>query len=789
MRLVLSVLLSYWRRHPLEACALVIGLALATGLWIGVQAINTEARKAYAEAAGFLSRDQLEQLVSPTDDLTVETYIALRRAGWQVSPLIEGPLPRSRFDVVGLDPFTLPPQPGVPNLTDANLLAAFLSEQGVLFAHPSEIDDARGLAADVRPLLGVTPGTVVTDIQTAQALLNHSLTALLILPNQPKTLEPLSAIAPNLIRQPPANNGELSRLTRSFHLNLTAFGLLSFAVGLVIVYSAIGLAFEERRSLFRTLRALGVSNRQLLSTLALELGLIAALSGGLGIILGYGIAGLLLPGVAATLSGLYGAGVGDSLSLPMSWWLTGLGIALAGAAAAGGQSLYQLAKMPLLATAQPRAWAMARAKMGRMQNSAALLLLLTFAALCFTAETLLLGFAALGALLVGSALLLPAALSLIVRMFSALAHHPITEWFWADTRQQLSGLSLALMALMLALAANIGVSTMVGSFRATFTGWLDQRLAAELYVTTRNPEEAAALQARVTPALPIISTEIPLEGRPGDLFGTADNAIFREGWPLIAQSPRAWDKLTAGDGVFINEQLARRTDLWPGTTLQLTPEMALPVLGVYSDYGNPKGQAMIGIDLFRSTYPDLTPLRFALSTDDPQRLTAVLKTTLDLPDGNIINQASIKAASLEIFERTFLVTGALNVLTLGVAAFALWAALASLASMRLPQLAPIWALGLTRKHVAALEYFRILGLAGLTLAFALPIGLALAWTLLAIVNVAAFGWRLPLEFFPSDWAWLLLWTVLAASAAAAFPVIKLAQTAPARLLQVFAHAR
>ena len=36
------------------------------------------------------------------------------------------------------------------------------------------------------------------------------------------------------------------------------------------------------------------------------------------------------------------------------------------------------------------------------------------------------------------------------------------------------------LSLLLALAANIGVSTMVGSFRLTFTGWLDQRLVSEL---------------------------------------------------------------------------------------------------------------------------------------------------------------------------------------------------------------------------------------------------------------------------------------------------------------------
>jgi putative ABC transport system permease protein len=45
---------------------------------------------------------------------------------------------------------------------------------------------------------------------------------------------------------PEADDG-LARLTDSFHLNLTAFGVLAFAVGIFIVHAAIGLAFEQRR--------------------------------------------------------------------------------------------------------------------------------------------------------------------------------------------------------------------------------------------------------------------------------------------------------------------------------------------------------------------------------------------------------------------------------------------------------------------------------------------------------------------------------------------------------------
>jgi putative ABC transport system permease protein len=87
--------------------------------------------------------------------------------------------------------------------------------------------------------------------------LEGRLTGLILLPDQPLSRAPLAEIAPALAERPPESGTDLARLTDSFHLNLTAFGLpQSFVVGLFIVYSAIGLAFEQRKPLFRTLRAL-----------------------------------------------------------------------------------------------------------------------------------------------------------------------------------------------------------------------------------------------------------------------------------------------------------------------------------------------------------------------------------------------------------------------------------------------------------------------------------------------------------------------------------------------------
>jgi len=109
--------------------------------------------------------------------------------------------------------------------------------------------------------------------------------------------------------------------------------------------------------------------------------------------------------------------------------------------------------------------------------------------------------------------------------------------------------------------------------------------------------------------------------------------------------------------------------------------------------------------------------------------------------------------------------------------------------MRLPQLAPVWALGLTRRRLAALDLLRAMVLAALTGAVALPLGLALAWALLAVVNVEAFGWRLPMYLFPLDYLRLAGLALLAAALAALWPVWRLSRIPPARLLGVFRHER
>jgi putative ABC transport system permease protein len=648
----------------------------------------------------------------------------------------------------------------------------------------------------------LVPDVLVADIGIAQRLLKmpDQLSRLLVGKAKGKRA-PLEDVAGDKLRlvEPDAES-DLERLTDSFHLNLTAFGLLSFVVGLFIVNSAIGLAFEQRLPTLRTLRAIGVSAGMLNAVLLVELVLLALVAGLIGLVCGYLIAASLLPDVAASLRGLYGAQVPGQLTLKREWWIAGITISVIGALLAATASLLKAIRLPVLAAAQPYAWQQAQHRWLTFQGVLALIVLAAGGALLWFGDSLVSGFVVLAAFLLGAALGLPAILERALWLGQCSAHRPLAAWFWADSRQQLSGLSLALMALLLALAVNVGVGTMVESFSRTFISWLDGRLMADVYLNAADNTQAAEIRAwlqlrpEVQAILPGGRAETQIGGAPIEILGLADHATYRDRWLLLRAGANAWGRLRAGDAGFVSEQLARRLKLGVGDSLEVPApggNWTLEVVGIYADYGNPKGQIAVNIAALTRRFPQipLTRLGLRVAPAAVPALISELQNKFGLDGRNLVDQATLKAESTRIFNRTFAVTAALNTFTLGVAGIALLTSLLTLGNSRLPQLAPLWAIGITRRQLAAIELLKTMSVALITTLLALPLGLLVAWCLIAVVNVKAFGWRLPFQIFPLQLLELLCVAMAASLLAALIPVIKLARMQPASLVKIFADER
>ncbi|WP_296231169.1 ABC transporter permease [Pseudomonas sp. UBA4617] len=812
LSLALWALLSHWRRHRAQCFSILTGLWLATALWTGVQAVNSQARSDYARASAVLAAPLQAQLVPRHGERFDQAlYVQLRRLGWALSPVLEGRLrlpgePARSVRLIGIEPLSLPPASSIAGVQpQAFDLQAFIGLPGQAWVGPDllrqlniapgeAIRDSEGqLLPPVVLQPALAPGVMVVDIGHAQALLHAPGQLSRLLATAPGPLP--GQVAAELEWQPRQDDGGLQRLTDSFHLNLTALGLLAFVVGLFIAHAAIGLALEQRRGLIRNLRACGINLKVLLWALVLELGLFAVLGGVAGVASGYALAAWLLPDVAASLRGLYGAQVAGTLSLPAWWWLAGVLVGVVGALLAGVGSVLRAARLPLLALAQPQAWRLAQGPWLQRQAVLAGLLLVLALGCGLLGNSLPSAFGLLAGLLLAAALLLPALLDSALAWLARRCRRPLAQWFVADSRQQLPALGLALMALLLALAASVGVGSMTEGFRKTFVGWLDQRLSAELYITPRDTAQglqiAEWLKQQPVPGtlLPIWRVETQLQGWPVQLQGIVDHPVYRTRWPLLEQQPGAWERLASGQAVMLSEQLARRLRLHLGDSLRLPADSprVLTVVGVYADYGNPKGHVLVGADALREHWPQasLTGLSVDLAADQVPSLMAALQQRFTLDDSRVVEQARLKRWSTEVFNRTFAATAALNSLTLGVAGVALFINLLTLGQTRLGQLAPLWALGVRRAQLAWLSLGQTLLLSSLTVLLAIPLGILLAWCLVAVLNVQAFGWRLPLYVFPAQLLQLALLALLSSLLASAWPLWQLARRQPRELLRPF----
>ncbi|MFC3284050.1 FtsX-like permease family protein [Litchfieldella rifensis] len=834
-----TTLLSHYRRHPGQLAMLLMGLWVASALWSGVQAINASARDSYARAEALFSAnlDRIER--RDGQPLSLDEYLALRLAGAPVSPLVTGELELadgSRLEVMGIDPLTLPEGSGLRTAGGMATLPDFLQPPYRTRLAPDTLatltvgDDATLTLADGRKspqrgglggrgkelppvelAPGLPPGVAVMDIAAALDLLERSgLSHLLIAPDEPLDLPP------HLVRSTAENLAAPGQLTDSFHLNLTAMGLLALVVGLFIVHAALSLTLEQRLGLLRTLRALGVSGRALVALLLSELLMLGLVGAALGIASGVWLAQWLLPDVAASLQALYGERLGGELVLPWHYWLGGLAVTLGGLLTAGLGTLWRAARLEVLGLGQAQAW---RGQFLRQLTGMAVIgSLLWGVALGLLvwlehrppAEGLTPGFLMIAAGLLGSALWLPPLLAMSLALVGRLLHRrPLAQWALADLSLQLPRLAVAMMALLLALSASQGVNSMVGGFRLTFLEWLDQRLVADLYLrppATQYAATVAWLEARpeIAALLPRARAEATLLDGEGmraqaplsvNVYGVTPHPALTERWPLLTSlegETTAWRAFARG-AAMINEQLALATGLAPGQRLHLSSPsgpLELRVAAVYPDYGNPRGEVMLTTPHLSErfqTSPDSLGIVLdrETSADDVAALQGDLRQDLGIGGDSLIDQRELKQRSTEIFERTFAITQALNTLTLGVAALALLSSLLAQTRQRRGQLAPLWALGVARGPLVGVSIAQLGGAALATAALAVPLGLALTWCLVTVINVAAFGWRLPLHIFPLQIVTTLGLALLVAILAALLPAWRLWRTPPRTLLMEF----
>jgi putative ABC transport system permease protein len=581
----------------------------------------------------------------------------------------------------------------------------------------------------------------------------------------------LAALNPELTLVANQQRLDLNELTQSLHTQLAAMSLLSFAVGLFIVFNAVRFSLTSRRHTLTTLRELGVSQRLILAAIALETVVMSLVGTAGGLSLGYLLSQLLLPSVAATLQNLYGAVLDYNLLLQPATLLQAWLLTLAGLVLALAWPLWHLARQSIQAQRdQPADWQQdARARTHLLWGS--LVLALLAALLYVQLSSIAMGFVVLALILFSGAGILPWSVALVLRAIQRVL--PASAWRlnWAcsDGLAQLGTLRSALMALLLALTANFGVDSLVDSFRTSLSDWLQQRLAADLFVQSDTLDIDALLE---NPGDWLVESHrrngltVRWQNRPTQIRGLDTDTPDTRALPLAAETDRASDWFGgASDVVFANEQVRYLAGIELGDSVQLPVQdkmVAFEVVGFYHDYGNPTYQFYLPYGRVETLWPHAGEqgLGLWLSDDaDAQAGAEAALTRAGARPGDWTRREDVLAISLRVFDRTFAMTAAINTLTFTVAGIALLASLLAIHQQRLPSYAHWRSMG-----VSGPQWLLIVGLPlgiGLlvTWLLSIPLGTLLAGLLIYDLNVLSFGWTMPLiwRFEP---ALTLFWLTL-----------------------------
>jgi putative ABC transport system permease protein len=673
----------------------------------------------------------------------------------------------------------------------------------------------RGLLEDEGPARVMDGSFVLMDIAAAQlafARLGRIDRIDVQLPGSPDTstidsiVSRISARLPaGLTAQRPSRRGQqVERMLAAFHTNLTALSWVALVVGLFLVYNTVTISVIARRDEIGTLRALGVSRGQVLRLFLGEAALLGVAGTLLGIALGRVLADFAVRLTSATVSTLYIAtaagtpqltwelialafAVGFPLAL-VAAWLPAREASLVAPTAAirGHDQLASRARLRLSSLVVPAivlAGAGGLALLGPIDGRPVFGYLSSFvtiigASLCVPA------------VVYGLARVLRGPLRRLLGVEGLLAH--------ANLSAAIPRLSISIAALAVALSMTVAVVVMIGSFRDTVVYWVGQTLQADLFIgpgirptvgseQTLSPAVIAAVSAH--PDVEAVDSArnrdfvyqnniVVLGAGSFDVILSRGSLLFKE----PADGRDALARALPNEPVIVSEAFSNKYGTKPGDTLTLdTPAgpRAFPVAAVYYDYAVERGVIVMDHRTFATHFGEMAPSGIAAYLKpgaDPEKVRAEILESLD--EGHrafIYTNRALRTEVLRIFDSTFAITYALEIIAVVVAMLGVAATLFTLVIERQRELTILRLVGALKSQVRRAVVIEAALIGGLSQAIGLSVGLLLAVILVYVINVQSFGWtiqfRVPVAFL----AQISIAVVIATALAGLYPARRAAQ--------------
>ena len=788
-----------WARWLVALVMVAVGVMLA----VAIHTVNHSALASFGQALDTVNGQASAQLVAPLgdiDDRQIDDWDR-RRAGLgirTVSPVLV--VQTDRLTVLGLDYFkaAVVSSSLLPSVADSttdlfNAKALFLSAAAfkALNVRVGERLVLRHGAESVALVVaGEVPGAAsqvigVMDIGSAQWAFNRLgvVSRLDLRLEEWQTPEGLRAAlqAQSETLQVVATQDRdrrMSLLSRAYRVNLSVLAMVALLTGGFLVSTAVNLSIVRQRSELALLGVLGASEAWLRRFVWAQGGLIGTLGGLLGVGMGLLLAAALMHWFGGDLGGNYFANSQPPMVID---WSAMAVFALAAMLMGLGS-----AWLPLLQINWRQPMAVLRAGQAEtlvfkpptlkwsglaVSISIGLLLLPSLDELPWAA------YASIAALLGAGLLAIP---WMLAKLWGGLARATVharvpAVWRLAVWRlaQAPSAATPLITGTVAAFSLTVAMMVMVSSFRTSVSDWLYTVLPADIYTSSQSMADQPGFKASVQSAIAALPEVQRVEtSRQRSLRLSYDRPeVVLIAKPLNWQDPMqsvalvGLAKLPPKDAkdslvVFGSEAMA---DLygWRAGQEALLPlnaqgQQTVWVGGLFRDYGRQHGTVVMAT----ADYERLTGDRSRSGVSvwltkgaDPAKVMARIQAQLpELAHLKWISASDVRQLSLQIFDRSFAMTYALEAAALFVALFSVAAGVTGQLMLRRREFGLLAHLGMSepdRWRLVSLEVGMLLLVA---VVWASLLGGLMSQILIHKVNPESFHWTMNTHFDMGQWA-------------------------------------
>ena len=833
-RLLFVSALRHLLRHPWQTWLSIAGIAVGVAVIVAVDLANQSASRAFLLSAQSITGKATHQITAGRNGLPEQLYTELRIThGLRHSaPVVQGTVRHGeeRLVLIGIDPLAEQVfrqfNRGIPGtlltrlITEPEtvLLSRITADRLAIKAGqdlPVRVGEQQHVLHVLGLIEGDNPaaleGLLVADIATAQELFGRSgrldRIDLILAPGQVEQVQSLLPVGTNL-DVPASRTRVLQEMITAFQTNLMAMSLLAMLVGAFLIYNTMTFSVLRRHRQMAMLRVVGVTRRTLAGMLLLEAALLGTVGTLAGLLLGTAVAHYLVQLVTRTINDLYFVLTVTQLMVEPAILVKGAVIGLVATLLATLVPILDATRVqPVEAMRRSRLELRAHRLTPWLAGAGILMLLSGLLLADREWGGLTSGFIALFMVVIGYSLFIPSVIVLLSRLLhrASRSRGLLLKYTLRGLDAGLSRTGLAIAALSVAVAATLGVSIMITSFRTTVSDWLGYTLRSDFYVTVLE-DDAVVSDSRTLPQVRAIiatlpqvvetstsqRTEVQTRYGPVEMLALETASRSQKGFRFV-EAPLAdlWTRYRQGDVVLVSEPFAYRHRLVTGDRLALespTGPVRLPIGGIFYDYGSDRG--LISMD--RQAYarrwndPGISTIGvFLASGTATGPVINALQGQLSGQQGGLRIRSSrvIREHSMQVFDRTFAITRVLRMLVIGVAFIGVLSALMALQLEAAREQAVLRATGVTPAQLLRLILLQtgVMGLlAGL---LSLPLGGLMSGLLIDVINKRSFGWSIATSLPTTALPETLLLAVFAALLAGLYPAWRMSRVRPGLALR------